>query len=375
MRLFQIMPESGERHLPDPLKKIGEHPVTSSEEWENGRREEVFRLLEEHIYGTAPISRPEHLSFEVDETQKAMNGKAVRKQVRIRLEGPGGSGVIRLLLFVPSNAAKHPAVFLLINNRGAEHMDPTRSIQSPFWPAESIVSRGFAAAVFDYADADPDYDDGFHNGVHALFDPPGKERPKDAWGAIAAWAWAASRAMDYFETDPDIDASKTIVVGHSRGGKASLWAGAADRRFAMVVSNDSGCTGAAVSRRKTGETIAQINGQFPHWFNENYKSYNDKEDELPVDQHMLTSLIAPRHLYVASATEDGWADPESEFLGLKFAVPVYQLYGIQGIANEPMPSPEKPLIMEGMGYHLRTGGHDLTEYDWQRFMDYAQRFL
>ncbi|TLS51937.1 acetylxylan esterase [Paenibacillus antri] len=361
--------------MPDPLRKLGGKAVASSEEWEQGRREEVLRLFEERVFGAGPVGRPRRIAFEVKPTEGWMGGSAVRKQVRIRSEGPGGENVVRLLLFVPVSAKERPVpAFLLINNRGSEHMDAAREKRSPFWPAEAIVARGFAAAVFDNADADPDHHDGFRDGVHGVFDPPG-ERPGHAWGTIAAWAWAASRAMDYLETDHHIDASKAAVVGHSRGGKTALWAGAADRRFALVVSNNSGCTGAAVSRGKGGETIRQINDRFPHWFCENYKAYNDNEYALPVDQHMLIGLIAPRHVYVASATEDLWADPESEFLGLTFASPVYRLYGMDGIAGLPMPTAEQPLHTNGMGYHLRAGGHDMTEYDWQRFMDYAERFL
>ncbi|WP_238392465.1 alpha/beta hydrolase family protein [Paenibacillus antri] len=373
--IFELLSESGARRLPDPLRKLGGKAVASSEEWEQGRREEVLRLFEERVFGAGPVGRPRRIAFEVKPTEGWMGGSAVRKQVRIRSEGPGGENVVRLLLFVPVSAKERPVpAFLLINNRGSEHMDAAREKRSPFWPAEAIVARGFAAAVFDNADADPDHHDGFRDGVHGVFDPPG-ERPGHAWGTIAAWAWAASRAMDYLETDHHIDASKAAVVGHSRGGKTALWAGAADRRFALVVSNNSGCTGAAVSRGKGGETIRQINDRFPHWFCENYKAYNDNEYALPVDQHMLIGLIAPRHVYVASATEDLWADPESEFLGLTFASPVYRLYGMDGIAGLPMPTAEQPLHTNGMGYHLRAGGHDMTEYDWQRFMDYAERFL
>jgi hypothetical protein len=279
--------------------------------------------------------------------------------------------MIRLLLFVPSGMDRPVPALLLLNNRGVAQMDPERGMKSPFWPAELIVSRGYAAAVIDNDDADPDYDDGFRNGVHGIFDRFQGRRPADAWGTIAAWAWGASRVMDYFETDSDIDAAKTAVVGHSRSGKAALWAGAVDERFAMVVSNNSGSTGAAIARGKIGETIKDINERFPHWFNENYKAFNEREAELPVDQHMLLSLIAPRLLYVASATQDEWADPVSEFLALVHAGPVYRLFGYETIGIEQFPPPDSPIYVDRMGYHLRTGEHDLTEYDWNCFMDFA----
>ncbi|KRF07995.1 hypothetical protein ASG89_16280 [Paenibacillus sp. Soil766] len=197
MKLFHIMPESGERLLPDPLKEIGEGTITSSEEWIRSRRDRVLRLFEENVFGVAPNMPREKVSFDVEKKEGMMGGAAVRKKVRIWLEGPEGRGVIHMLLFVPTRAAERPVpTFLLINNRGSEHMDPTRGKQSSFWPAESIVARGFAAAVFDYTDADPDYHDGFRNGVHGLFESFGSERPKEAWGSVAAWAWAASRGMD-----------------------------------------------------------------------------------------------------------------------------------------------------------------------------------
>lgn len=361
------------RALPDPLTLSSGQRVTSPEMWKEKRRPELLELFRTHIYGRMPVGRPDTLRFVVKSvTPGMMDGKATRKQIEITYQGPGGKGAFDLLLFVPSEAAKPVPAFLLICNRGQDNIDPTREIKSPFWPAEEIIARGYAAAAFVVSQIDPDQHDGFQNGVHGLFD---QKRGPDAWGTIAAWAWGASRAMDYLESDADIDARRVAVVGHSRGGKTALWAGAEDERFALVVSNNSGATGAAIARGKKGESVAQINKAFPHWFNENYKKYDGREDDLPVDQHELLALIAPRRVYVASASEDAWADPASEFRSSVLAEPVYRLFGLSGVGTDQMPEPETPLHGGGIGYHVRTGGHSLTPYDWHRFLDFADKRL
>ncbi|PYI53904.1 dienelactone hydrolase family protein [Paenibacillus flagellatus] len=364
-----------QRSLPDPLLGSDGRKVTTEEQWRSVRRPDILRLFRDYVYGREPVGRPEHIGFHVEKEDGFMEGAAIRKRVEIRFEGPGGAGAFRLLLFLPAKAAKPVPVFLLINNRGRAVADAERASSSPFWPAELIVSRGYAAALFHTEELDPDRDDGFADGVHGLFDPVEKPRSPHAWGTIAAWAWGACRAMDYLETDPDIDPRRVAVVGHSRGGKTALWAGAIDPRFAMVVSNNSGCTGAALSRGKRGETIRDINARFPHWFCETYKSFDGRENELPVDQHMLLSLIAPRALYVSSATEDLWADPESEFLSLIAAEPVYRLFGSEGLGTASLPPADTPVFGSGVGYHIRTGKHDMGLSDWRHFIDFADRAM
>lgn len=381
--------------LPDPLKTTAGIPVESSQAWLQGRREEILELFRKHIYGRTPEPE-EKLSFDVfDEDFHALEGKAVRRQIAIKAAVGKKELCIDLLIFLPSEARTRPVpLFSLLNFCGnhSVHGDPSialpksylnpdllpaenhRGTRASRFPIERILARGYGIATAYHGDIAPDIHDNFRNGVHSLFDLPGS-RPVDAWGAVGAWAWGLSRIMDYLETDKQIDHSKVTVAGHSRLGKTALWAGAQDERFALVISNDSGCTGAAISRGKQGETIKAINDLFPHWFCENYKNYNDREHELPIDQHMLLTLIAPRPVYVASATQDWWSDPKAEFESCVHAEPVYRLFGLKGLKTAEMPDPERPLLEGHIGYHIRTGEHDLTGYDWNCFMDFADMHL
>jgi hypothetical protein len=372
---FPLDPAMPAYTLPDPLLAPDGRKITTAEEWRTRRRREVLELFRKHVYGRVPDTPYEKRFKVVHRDPVAMNGAATLKQIQITIARGSRSLTIPVVLFVPNRAPKPVPVFLLISNRGLENIDPTRDRKSEFWPAEEAVARGYAIAAFHNADVDPDRHDGFKDGIHGLLD--GAVRPPDAWGTIAAWAWGASRVMDYFETDADLARDRVAVIGHSRGGKTALWAGAEDERFALVVSNNSGCTGAAISRRRFQgkESVARINSGFPHWFCESYKSYDDREAALPVDQHMLIALIAPRAVAVGSAAQDLWADPRGEFLAVVHAAPVYRLFSRQALGTTTMPGVGDSLHGDGAHYHLREGKHNLTLADWQTYMDFADRLF
>jgi pimeloyl-ACP methyl ester carboxylesterase len=360
--------------LPDPLVAASGKKLETAEDWKKARPE-ILELFRKHMYGRVPATPFEKTFKIVSEDPKALDGAATLRQIDVTIAAGGKSLVIRLILFVPNRASKPVPAFLLICNRPpGEHIDPTRRTRSEFWPAEEGIARGYAMAAFYNGDVDPDKNDGFKDGVHGLLDGPA--RPPDAWGTIAAWAWGASRCLDYLETDKDVASDRVAVIGHSRGGKTALWAGAEDERFAMACSNDSGCGGAALSRRKAKgkETVARITRAFPHWFCETFKSYGDREEALPVDQHMLIALMAPRAVCVGSADQDLWADPRGEFLAAVHAGPVFRLCGRKGLGDAPeMPAAGDSLHGDGVHYHLRAGKHNLTLEDWTAYWDFADK--
>ena len=387
--------------LPDPLVTAGGRKVTDAKTWRDKRRGEILRLFETEVYGRSP-GRPAGMSFEVfDRDSRALGGTATRKQVTVRFTGQADGPSMDILLYLPNAAAGPVPVFVLMNFQGNHTVHPDPGIKlSDRWitpkgegvvdnrateasrgakrsrhPIETILARGYGYATVYYGDLEPDHPEGFKSGVRGALDGSGGgPRPGDVWGAIGAWAWGLSRALDYLEKDPSVDGTRVALLGHSRLGKTALWAGAQDERFAVVISNESGCGGATLSRRRFGETVQRINTSFPHWFCENFKRYNDCEETLPIDQHMLIALIAPRPAYVASAEEDLWADPRGEFLSAKYASPVYRLLVTEGLMAEEMPPADRP-IGGTIGYHVRSGGHDLTEYDWLRYLDFADQHL
>jgi hypothetical protein len=357
------------KDYPNPLRLDDGDPVASSAEWERERRPELLADFREDVYGEGLPDAPAE-TFGV--TSTAFAG-GTRKVVKVGITGPEGAGSFDVTLFVPKAAGTPKGTFLMIDHRGAVSGDPKQA--SGYAPVSSILAAGYAFASFDVADVAPDNGGSYRSKMINLFHPADEPLPDDAGRAVSAWAWAASRAMDYLQTDPDIDPARVAVVGHSRSGKAALWAGAQDTRFAAVISNDSGSTGAKLARRGAGgggaETVARINSTFPYWFPQTYHDFGDRVAELPVDQHELLALIAPRRVVVASATGDANSDPQGEFLAYLAAEPVYELYGLGGTGlDSPSWPPRAGQGFRGpaMSYHLRSGGHDLTAADWKIYL-------
>lgn len=375
--------------LPSPLDKPDGGRVGSAFEWQNCRRREVLKLLGDEVYGRMP-PRPARLSFELLSCRKdALGNTAVRKEYRIHAAMPGGrKHHFDLLLYLPQNTVA--PVFLGLNFKGnhttVEETDVRetgllRSAPTPRgeserrWQFRELVRRGYASATVCYYDLFPDSPDGWKNSIYTLFEAYDDQfGAHEHYSAIGAWAWGLSRALDCLEQDPDVDGARVAVHGHSRLGKAALWAGANDQRFGLVISNDSGCAGAALYKRRFGETVADVQGNFPHWFRRSFAEYAGREHAMPFDQHFLMALMAPRPLCIASATEDLWADPKGEFLSGFHAGEVYRLFGAAGLAAEEPPPPDTP-ITGAISYHLRTGKHDQVMADYQHYLDIADLYL
>ena len=384
----------GQYTLPDPLVFNDGTPVRTAADWTKRRRAEILELFATNVYGHSP-AKPRNITYEVfDNDTNALGGKAIRKQVTIYFSPSRSGPREEVLIYIPKNAPKPVPVFLLLSFAGNQTVSAEPQIKTGvMWnpktrekqaapedsrgrmkeETERVLSRGYAFAAVNYADIEPDFNGGYVSGIRPLFFKPGQsENSNDEWGAIGAWSYGLSRIVDYFESDKDIDARRVAIVGHSRLGKTALWTGALDQRIALVISSCSGEGGASLSRRDYGERISNLTWSFPYWFAKNYKNFADKVDQLPVDMHELIALIAPRPVYITGGETDLWADPKGEFLAAVGAGPVFRLLGKEDLGTDQMPDLDQP-IMKTIGFHIHSGGHAITPFDWEQFLTFADK--
>lgn len=386
--------------LPSPFIVDESTYIETPEQWNSIQRPRLLKLFKEEMYGQMPKVDRKKLKFEVLKTvDHALEGKAIRKEIRIYFDAPNKTPKADMLVYIPKNAAGPVPCFFGLNFKGNHSITQEKDVLDPGliegsrfkasdrkdlrgasasrWQLDKVIDRGYALATIYYEEIEPDSDANFKYGVHPLFNKEFPDQTKgDYPGAITAWAWGLSRGLDCLNTIKEINPKKVIVIGHSRLGKTALWAGVNDPRFAAVISNNSGCGGAAISRRNYGETLAIMNKAFPHWFCANFKKYDENVNSLPFDQHELISMIAMRPVYIASALEDRWADPKGEFLGATKADAIYKLMRTGGFGNVPR---WQPKINQSYGdiirYHIREGKHDVTAFDWDQYLKFADELI
>jgi hypothetical protein len=378
--------------VPDPLVLNNGETVKDARTWTEKRRPELMAIFASQVYGDTPAEALDVRTGPAVVDRKALGGKAIRKQVTIYFSPRNDGPRMHLLIYLPANAHGPSPVFVGLNFNGNQSVDAdsgiltnevwirdpngtgrmlflppddrTRGANAANWQVEKLIAHGYALATAYYCDIEPDFDGGVQSSVRSLFPHP------ENWGALGAWAWGLSRIVDYLRTDSGIDPLRIALIGHSRLGKAALWAAAQDPRFTLVVSNESGKGGASLLKRGYGETVDHLNTSFPWWFGPEYKQYNGHPEKLPIDGNELLALIAPRPLYVASAEGDQGSDPKGEFLSAAAAGRVYQLFGKKGLGADRMPAVNQP-IMHDVGYHMRDGKHDVTAFDWDQYIAFA----
>jgi len=386
----------GTYSLPDPLTLNNGAQVRDAKTWIQKRRPEIVRLFEENQFGRSP-GRPAGMSFDVfDKGAAALDGKALRKQVTVYFSRDKAGPKMDLLIYLPAGARKPVPLLLNLSfsanmsvvddpgvkpgevwNREKKRVPATRGSNLGRLNVAPFLAQGIGVATVYYGDIDPDFQGGIPYGARSPYLKSGQTEPApDEWGAIAAWAWGLSRAMDYLETDKEVDAKRVAILGVSRLGKTVLWAGAHDERFAMVIASCSGEGGAALSRRNYGETIKHLTEptRYPYQFCANYRKHGEQVDRFPVDAHMLIALVAPRPVLLQTGDTDVWSDPKGEFLAAVAAGPVYRLLGKQALGTEQMPPAGQP-ILNTLGYAMHAGGHGTIPSDWELFLKFMQIHL
>ena len=376
------------KNIPALLLSSNGTVIKTKKEWEKIRRPELELLLENEIYGFVPVGNVNMSSKVIEQDDNALGGKAIRKQIIITFTNAENKMVsVALLLYLPKGLKKFPT-FLGYNFNGNETIYPDPMIQSSpvlngnnkqsgrdslNWPVATIINAGCGVATMYYWEVAPDKEE-FTTGIYPLFYQPNQVKPlPNEWGGLAAWAWGLSKAMDYLQSDKQVDAKRVIVLGHSRLGKAAIWAGAKDQRFAGVISSGSGAMGVSISKNKKGETLSAVIKRFPRWTAGNFKKYLNQDANLPFDQHMVVAMVAPRPIYISSASEDQWADTSHEYLSAYLTTEVYALYGYPKWSYQA-PKIQEP-IQGRVSQHIRDGKHDILPYDWNLFLTFAQREL
>lgn len=384
--------------LPDPLVSLSGVRVKTADEWRLQRRPELKDLFQKYMYGYLPPAAKIEAKLEREDPQ-ALEGKATLREITISF-GPEQMPRINLLLVVPNKRSGPAPVFVGMNFAGNHAVvkdpkvrlptawiypnrvgvknnratDAGRGSEVDVWALDQSIDRGYAVATFYSGDIDPDRAD-VREGVQPHLIKLGKITPgPSACATIAAWAWGIHRAVDYLVTNKELDENRIAVVGHSRLGKTALLAAAFDARIALAIPHQAGCGGTAPSRGTVGESVKRINTSFPHWFNANFKEFNDRPDRLPFDQHCLVAIVAPRPVLFSNAVEDSWANPNGQFDVLLAADPVYRFLGFAGLEAKTPPEPNR-LVASRLGYYIRPGKHSMTRGDWKIFLDFADEHL
>jgi len=375
--------------LPDILTFVSGDAVETADDYEL-RKDEMVQLLKDTIYGDVPDVAYEVSFKTLEESDQALDGNAIRKQIEITITTELGESKAMMLIYLPKTDDPVP-VFLGLNFIGNTTIYEDESIIPSFcqynedgeveqtsgerysrWVADYVVGSGYALATVCASDFAPDSKSTYDTRLISIF---GGDTETSPFKTISAWAFGMSRAVDYLVQDESIDSGRIITVGHSRLGKTSLWAAAQDERIALAISSGSGCAGASLARSTIGETVKLINQTFPYWFVDEYSTYGNNVDELPVDQHMLLASIYPRKVYVASSTRDLWADPYNELMSLKFASEALSAFGVEPITQDELPAAGTTIFSEYYGYHIKEDRHKIRLEDWEHFIDYADTYL
>jgi hypothetical protein len=383
----------GKYTLPDPLILLNGNKVKNANEWFRKRRPEILSLIEKYQYGACP-GKPSEMTFNVfDSGTKVFEGKAVRKQLTIYFTKDTSNYKMDVLIYLPADAVKPVSLFFnvgfsantsiaddpgiktgMIWGRDGKKVPAPRGGQFGRFDLDQFLSQGIGVATVYYGDIEPDFAKGISLGIRSYYLKPGTKYPApDEWGAISAWSWGLSRAMDYFETDKNIDSKRVALFGVSRLGKTVLWTGARDTRFGMVIASCSGEGGAAVARRNYGETIKHMadSTRYFYQFCGNYGNYGNNPNNWPVDANLLVSLMAPRPLLLQTGDTDFWSDPKGEFIAAVSAEPVYKLLGKLGLGTDVWPAAGQP-VLHDLGYYMHAGGHGAMPADYKVFIDFIK---